>query len=144
MCNKPEQIILDREGDPDSDFSPIVLVDRGNCSFIRKTKNVQEIGGAVTLIADYRDNANPENIIMIDDGTGLSVAIPTIMISKEDGKILKNAINSTMERNKNNNLIKEYVVLIIDFEIVLFNFLIWSRTSLMIEWNMIYGIQVET
>lgn len=93
-------------------------MERGGCSFIRKTRNVQEIGGAMTLIVNNKENANPEHTIMIDDGTGLNVAIPTIMISKEDGDLIKESIRQTEESNKNPGRRKEYTVLLIDFEIV--------------------------
>ena len=107
---------MDPEGDPDNDISPIVLVDRGGCSFVRKSKNVQELGGALTIIVDTRDNSSPESVIMIDDGTGSNVAIPTLMISKEDGAKIKESILKTEESIKKNEK-KEYTVLMIDFEL---------------------------
>jgi len=116
FCTKNGTIILDREGDPDNDFTPIVLVERGGCSFIRKTKNVQEIGGAMNLIMNHVNNQNPNEIIMVDDGTGLNVAIPTILISKENGEIIKRAILETEKNNARPGVKKEYVVLLVDFE----------------------------
>jgi len=116
-CTKSPNIILDPEGDPDNDFSPIVLVDRGNCSFVRKARNVQELGGALTLIVDSRDDSDPTSVIMIDDGTGANIAIPTVMISKEDGARIKSAIKRTEENNKRQGVRKEFVVMIVDFEI---------------------------
>ena len=118
-CTKTSQMILDREGDPDNEFSPIVLVDRGNCTFIRKTRNVQELGGALCLVVNNIPGQNPERIIMIDDGTGLNVAIPTIMISKEDGDLIKNAIVAAEINNRDRSRKTEYVVLFVDFEMVL-------------------------
>lgn len=118
-CTKASTEILDREGDPDQEFSPIVLVDRGNCSFIRKARNVQDIGGALCLIADNRADADPNDILMVDDGTGLNVAIPTVMISKEIGMALKAEIRRTEEENKRaiqKGQRKQYVVLIVEFE----------------------------
>ncbi len=109
---------LDPEGDPDNDFSPIVLVDRGACSFVRKSRNIQDLGGALALVTDYRDGADPEKVVMIDDGTGANIAIPTIMINKEDGKRLKDEIERTESNNKLGGTNKEYVVLMIDFEMV--------------------------
>lgn len=79
---------------------------------------MQEIGGALCLIADNRDNANPEEITMVDDGTGISVAIPTMMISKEDGQMLKNYIKQTEDANSRGSTPREFTVLLIDFESV--------------------------
>lgn len=31
---------------------PIVLIDRGNCSFVTKVRNVEKAGGSVALIGD--------------------------------------------------------------------------------------------
>jgi hypothetical protein len=42
-------------GDPDSDISPIILVDRGECTFVTKARNVQAFGGSVALIADDKE-----------------------------------------------------------------------------------------
>ena len=109
---------MDREGDPDNEFSPIVLVDRGNCSFIRKTRNIEEIGGALALVVNNKENQNPEEITMIDDGTGTTVAIPTILISKEDGEQIKQAIVDTEKRNKDENARREYAILLVEFELV--------------------------
>jgi len=105
---------LDREGDPDSDFTPIILVERGSCSFIRKAKHVQEIGGALALVMDNQDQ-DPENIVMVDDGTAYEIAIPTILISRSDGEKIKQIILDTESENKGNQK-KEFVVLMINFE----------------------------
>ena len=113
-CQRFEGEYLDREGDPDNDFSPIVLVERGLCSFVKKAKNVQELGGALTLIVDNRDGENPENVIMIDDGTGINIAIPTILISKDDGNVLKEAIQRLAQKPKE----KVFLVAIVTFEMV--------------------------
>ena len=96
-----------------------MVVDRGNCSFIRKARNVQDIGGALCLIVDNRPNGDPTDIVMVDDGTGINVAIPTMMISNIDGTRLKDAIRTTEENNKKaekTGQIKQYVVLIVEFE----------------------------
>eukprot|EP00826_Nyctotherus_ovalis_P027702 TRINITY_DN2167_c0_g3_i1.p1 TRINITY_DN2167_c0_g3~~TRINITY_DN2167_c0_g3_i1.p1 ORF type:complete len:357 (-),score=83.68 TRINITY_DN2167_c0_g3_i1:372-1442(-) len=115
FCSTKGKVILDREGDPDDDFSPIVLVERGNCSFIRKAKNVQEIGGALALIVDNQDR-NPEYFIMVDDGTAYEIVIPTILVSKSDGQKIKQTVLDTESENKGKTKHKEFVVLMVDFE----------------------------
>jgi hypothetical protein len=67
-------------------------------------------------MTDNRANQDPEQIIMIDDGTGLSIAIPTVIITKEFGDDLKKAIMETEESNKNPTNTKHFVVLLVDFE----------------------------
>jgi len=111
-------LTLDPEGDPDNDFTPIVLVNRGGCSFVRKTRNIQDIGGKLVLIADSRANADPSSVIMVDDGTGSNIAIPTIMITKEEGESLRDAIIKTEAENNKPGAKKDYVVLDVQFEIV--------------------------
>ena len=82
FCTKNDSIMLDREGDPDNDFTPIVLVECDGCTFVRKSKNVQDIGGALMLIMTHTARQNPDDMVMIDDGTGTSIAIITMQINR--------------------------------------------------------------
>jgi hypothetical protein len=109
---------LDREGDPDQEFSPIVIMERGGCTFVRKARNVQELGGALTIVIDNRDYSSPESLIMIDDGTGTSIAIPTILISKEDGKKIMKAVQATEAENLPPGALKKFVIVLVDFLMV--------------------------
>lgn len=68
------------------------------------------------MIANDRDNANPEDITMVDDGSGITVSIPTILISKEDGMVIKDAIKTTEEANRRGQGPKQFAVLLIEFE----------------------------
>lgn len=52
-----------------------------------------------------------ESVIMGDDGNGKSITIPGVLISKEDGEILK-----TYYRNNKDNLNSRPIILEIDFE----------------------------
>ena len=76
---------------PDSQKSKsILLVERNDCSFTQKSINVQKEGGKLAIIMDNHRNENPGSIIMVDDGRGSQVHIPTILLSYEDGEeILK-------------------------------------------------------
>jgi hypothetical protein len=81
---------VDGTGDPDADPSPIVLIQRGGCPFTQKVRNVEHAGGRLAIVIDDKDNEDPENIIMVDDGSGNGIRIPAILIGKTDGrKILK-------------------------------------------------------
>ena len=73
------------EGDPDTSPSPIVLVDRGNWSFVTKVRNVEHAGGALAIIIDDKGKKMVDHVIMVDDGTGGGISIPSILISYENG-----------------------------------------------------------
>jgi hypothetical protein len=93
------------------DNYPIVMIDRGKCSFVTKTRNVQNIGGHIALIVNYEPGPI-DNILMIDDGTGSDIVIPAILISQEDGQLIKDY----MLKNRNN---PEDIQMEIEFEMVI-------------------------
>lgn len=68
--------------------SPIVLVRRGKCSFVKKVREVEHAGGKLAVIVDEVDNESMDSIIMVDDGTGNGIRIPSIMINKKEGEAL--------------------------------------------------------
>ena len=70
-------------------MTPIFLVDRGNCHFVTKVRNVEKAGGSLAVIIDDSGTNHVNKIIMSDDGTGTGIRIPAMIISKEDGKKLK-------------------------------------------------------
>jgi hypothetical protein len=72
-------------------MSPIVLVDRGGCSFLTKVRNIEELGVKVAIVTDNREE-HTEDLIMADDGTGASINIPSFLISKKDGDKIKDAM----------------------------------------------------
>lgn len=79
-----------------ADVTPFYLARRGgDCSFVQKVRNMQNIGVAVGVIID--DIAeNTDRIQMSDDGTGGGISIPSMLISKVDGeKLLKWMKNSS-------------------------------------------------
>ena len=79
--------------DESDDISPIVIIDRGHCTFVTKVRNVEKLGVKLAIIAD--DNVeNTESLIMADDGTGHSVNIPSFIINKKSGDILKEYIKA--------------------------------------------------
>ena len=59
--------------DPDDQLTPIFLVDRGNCTFVTKARNVQNNGGSLAIIIDSKDFEQPSDVIMSDDGTGSGI-----------------------------------------------------------------------
>jgi len=59
-----------------------------------KARNVQLWGGKVGVIIDNSYYDNPERIIMIDDGTGKDIKIPTILVGQSDGTIFLEFLKS--------------------------------------------------
>ena len=81
----------------------VVVVERGECSFVEKALVVQDAGGVAMVVMDkgsssYTD-ANGENIAvegleenqyfqMADDGNGKDVLIPSLLITQKNGQSL--------------------------------------------------------
>lgn len=57
---------------------------------------MEEAGVAVAIIVDDQSE-NVDDIVMSDDGTGAGVRIPSILISKKDGKKLMDFLKSASE-----------------------------------------------
>jgi extracellular elastinolytic metalloproteinase len=72
-------------------MSPIVMADRGNCTFVTKVRNIEKIGVKLAIICDNKQEFS-ENVIMGDDGSGGSVNIPSFIIRKQDCDAIKDAI----------------------------------------------------
>ena len=70
----------------------VVMVDRGNCTFVQKVRNAQNVGAAAVIVVD---NVNEAGIpFMADDGTGNSITIPSMLIHKTDGQNIKDSITA--------------------------------------------------
>ena len=66
------------------DVSPFMIARRGECSFVQKVRNMENIGVAVSIIIDNRPEMIDE-ILMSDDGTGGGIRIPSMLIGSKDG-----------------------------------------------------------
>ena len=66
----------------------IMLVDRGSCTFVTKVRNAERAGASLLVVIDNMYE-NITNVIMGDDGTGTGIRIPSMLIGKEDGAILR-------------------------------------------------------
>lgn len=76
---------------PNNDVSgKIVLIDRGDCSFIEKVMGAQLGGATGVIIANNIPGDGP--IAMGGDETGALIIIPAVMISYEDGQELKDEL----------------------------------------------------
>ena len=65
----------------------VMMVERGSWHFVTKSRNIARAGGKVAIIIDT-ENENINGVIMSDDGTGMGISIPSILIGSKDGKKL--------------------------------------------------------
>jgi len=70
------------------DPNPIVIVRRGDCSFVQKVRNVEHGGGKLVIVVDDKNDENVKFISMVDDGTGNGIVIPSVLINKDPGDML--------------------------------------------------------
>jgi len=75
-----------REIKRSQDVTPFFFAWRGECSFVQKVRNMENIGVAVGIVIDTMAGSG----IMSDDGTGSGIRIPSMLISKKDGERLLN------------------------------------------------------
>jgi hypothetical protein len=74
--------------DSDGDRTPFMIARRGGgCSFVKKIRNMENIGISVGIIVDDTDE-DIENVVMSDDGTGGGIRIPSMIVSNEEGNKL--------------------------------------------------------
>jgi hypothetical protein len=68
----------------------IALLDRGACNFTQKTQNAQAAGATAVVIVNDR----PGNPIS-PGGSASGITIPTVMVSQDDGTLIKNSLPAT-------------------------------------------------
>ena len=89
------------------------MVDRGDCTFVKKVRNAQRAGAAAVIIADdmclcsheaCEDASSPDtNIcedtepIMADDGSGSDISIPSFLLFKEDADPIKQVLMANQQ-----------------------------------------------
>eukprot|EP01084_Bolivina_argentea_P067035 122163_1 len=98
FCTEEEHLEF-LQNKPQDGRAFILLIDRGNCSFVSKVRLAQHSGASGVVIADDKCVcSNPQckdydcegiEPILGDDGSGNDVEIPSFLLEREDGKILK-------------------------------------------------------
>jgi len=95
----------ERDGKKMKPWEPpfILMVDRGDCTFVKKVRNAQRAGAAAVIIADntclcsdsecVSSSENPtcetSEPIMADDGSGGDISIPSFLMFKKDADAVK-------------------------------------------------------
>eukprot|EP00640_Fibrocapsa_japonica_P001608 CAMPEP_0113939512 /NCGR_PEP_ID=MMETSP1339-20121228/5811_1 /TAXON_ID=94617 /ORGANISM="Fibrocapsa japonica" /LENGTH=494 /DNA_ID=CAMNT_0000943029 /DNA_START=70 /DNA_END=1554 /DNA_ORIENTATION=- /assembly_acc=CAM_ASM_000762 len=89
---------------PDAAETPFILMmDRGDCTFVSKVRRAQHAGAAAVLVSDHKclcgeakcvseqpcESVEP---IMADDGSGADIAIPAYLLKKVDSDLIKGII----------------------------------------------------
>jgi hypothetical protein len=92
-----------------NDPALIVIVKRGECSFVKKVRNIEHGGGSLAIIVDEVNNENVKFITMVNDGTGNGISIPSVMINKDPGnRIIDYFNNHSAEVNKNIKIVANF------------------------------------
>ena len=65
----------------------IMIATRGGCSFTAKVRNAERSGASMLVVVDTK-RENIKKVIMGDDGTGMGIRIPSMLIGKTDGEKL--------------------------------------------------------
>eukprot|EP00920_Eleutheroschizon_duboscqi_P031768 GHVT01076534.1.p1 GENE.GHVT01076534.1~~GHVT01076534.1.p1 ORF type:complete len:744 (+),score=172.34 GHVT01076534.1:726-2957(+) len=77
-------------------FNAIVVVDRGQCTFVKKLAVAQSCGACAVVVVDSSAEGWTREMIrqfvMLDDGHGDMIKIPSVLVSYQDGQIIKAAI----------------------------------------------------
>ena len=76
-----------------NEYLPIILVDQGQCSYSKKALNVQLRGGSGMLIVDDDNDLENNDKYNILDLRGNSIKIPTLIIPRHYGDVLKSYIH---------------------------------------------------
>lgn len=63
-----------------------------------KVRNIEKLGVKLAIIVDDREEFS-ENLIMADDGTGHSINIPSFILRKRDGNIIKDTVINNPTKN---------------------------------------------
>jgi hypothetical protein len=55
---------------------------------VTKIRNCEHAGARLVLVIDDKEE-DIENVILVDDGNGAGIRIPSMLIGKKDGEVIK-------------------------------------------------------
>lgn len=67
----------------------IVVADRGGCHYVTKTQNAQLAGANLLIVVDNKIDTDYSTYVMSDDGHGLEINIPTILVHMKFGEKIR-------------------------------------------------------
>merc|ERR1712070_432561 len=71
----------------------IALINRGNCTFVKKIQNAQKAGASGVVVAN-NDLTNPDELLIMGSSSkSVSIDIPSVFISYNSGVILRSALD---------------------------------------------------
>uniref|UniRef100_A0A8C5PY63 Protease-associated domain-containing protein 1 n=1 Tax=Leptobrachium leishanense TaxID=445787 RepID=A0A8C5PY63_9ANUR len=70
----------------------IALVERGGCSFLSKTRIIQEHGGHAVIITDNASENDSFYVEMIQDNSGRTADIPALFLLGRDGFMIQRSL----------------------------------------------------
>ncbi|XP_061435403.1 protease-associated domain-containing protein 1 [Lethenteron reissneri] len=70
----------------------IALVERGDCSFLSKTRTVERYGARAIIIADNAYDDITSFVDMIQDGTERHASIPALFLLGKDGYMIRRSL----------------------------------------------------
>lgn len=95
---EPDTIHTEEKSHAQARLINIVMVRRGECTFVTKVRIAAEKGAHAVIIVDKENSQltsnDLQNIIVADDGYGSTITIPSILISRFDGELLINTAKS--------------------------------------------------
>jgi PA domain len=96
----------EKGGQPQAPF--ILMVDRGDCTFVMKVRHAQRAGASGVLIADNvcqcaatdctsSEPCESTEPLMADDGSGSDISIPAFLVFKQDADPIKQALKANQQ-----------------------------------------------
>ena len=79
---------------PDKKGAKIVVVLRGICEFVTKARNAERAGASLLVVADDKEE-DVNGIVMNDNGIGVGINIPSMLIGKGHGRSIIEYANKT-------------------------------------------------
>eukprot|EP00352_Strombidinopsis_acuminata_P003747 CAMPEP_0176379080 /NCGR_PEP_ID=MMETSP0126-20121128/30105_1 /TAXON_ID=141414 ORGANISM="Strombidinopsis acuminatum, Strain SPMC142" /NCGR_SAMPLE_ID=MMETSP0126 /ASSEMBLY_ACC=CAM_ASM_000229 /LENGTH=132 /DNA_ID=CAMNT_0017741709 /DNA_START=196 /DNA_END=591 /DNA_ORIENTATION=+ len=72
--------------------STVLMLDRGQCTFVEKVRNAQKIGVKFVVIADNILEESEDLIMTDSSGNGETITISSMMIRKKDAELIEKSI----------------------------------------------------
>ena len=74
-------------------ISPFMITEGMGCTFTAKVRNMEYAGASVAIIVNT-NNMDVDDFVMMDDGQGAGIRIPSMLISYSEGMKLINFIKN--------------------------------------------------